>query len=439
MAIERIVGQTSAGPMIGGLDWRPPSHGKHSTRNLHDTKSQTDATHYTLLEFKGLLRYGLYRARPAEEMHKLPKGVISAAACFSNLVGEHAPNGALVLPVESGDERQEQKYLVVVLEDGVPHIDAVVTETAARDTMGSEERPTWAYSDIKYPNCELVDYEWLAKGASKAVRVLPIPTNPWPVVTLALIVAIVIGSWWVYGQARKAELARAEAIRASQNDPVPKYLGALSVQAESMATKRADVVVSLERIFDLRVTIPGWQLTEVDCVAGRQQCVSYWTRKGGTYQDIKAALPSETLVPVNLAGSNLPALDQATTVAPWPVKKQSLLNGADKPGAIPSFDRAMNDVGPLLQVWRTAGLDVELKPATLWPAVEGVPPEFKHPSALLRGEILIGSIPGPFIKEVLETAPPWIQWESLRVDLSEGNMRGRLNFKVMGNYYVSSN
>lgn len=441
MAIERVVAHTPAGPMLAGLDWRPPSQGKHTTRALHEAKNQTEATHFSLLEAHGLTRYGLYKPRPAEEMAKLPKGAISAAACFASLVGTLAPNAALVLPVESGDEREEQKFLVVVLDEGVPHIDAVVNEMAARDTIGSEERPMWAHNDAKYPNCELVDYDWLATGASKGARLQPIPLNPWPVVVLASLVAIGMVSWWGYQNARKAEEARLQAQLAAQADPVPKYLAALSVQTPSMATRRTDVVDSLQELFRLRVTVPGWQLTAVECTSGSQQCALSWARKGGTFEDLKAALPSQTLVPVKLQGSEVPVLDQATTVEPWPVQRESLLKNG--PGSIatslPNATRALNDLAPLLQVWRTAGLAVELKSTALWPTVPAVPADFRHPFAIRRGQIEVGGIPGPFIQEVLETAPQWLQWEKLRVELADGDMRSRLNFKVSGNYYVSSN
>ncbi|MES2887751.1 MAG: hypothetical protein V4739_07030 [Pseudomonadota bacterium] len=440
MAIERVVAHSPAGPMLAGLDWRPPSQGRHTTRALHEAKNQTEATHFALLEAQGLTRYGLYKPRPAEEMTKLPKGALSAAACFASLVGPLAPNAALVLPVESGDEREEQKFLVVVLDEGVPHIDAVVNEMAARDTIGSEERPMWAHNDAKYPNCELVDYDWLATGVFKGARLAPIPINPWPVVALASLVAIGLVSWWGYQNARKAEEARLQARLAAQADPVPKYLAALSLHTQSMATRRTDVVDSLQDLFRGQVRVPGWQLTAVECTAHSQQCASSWTRKGGTFDDLKAALPSHTLVPVTVQGSEVPVLDQATTVEPWPVTREGLLNvGPDGTPSLPNGDRALTDLAPLLQVWRTAGLAVELKGTALWPSVPQVPADLRHPSAVRRGQIEVGGIPGPFIQEVLETAPPWVQWEKLRVELGDGDMRSRLNFKVSGNYYVSSN
>ncbi len=439
MAIERIVAQTPAGPMLSGLDWRPPATGNHSKRNLREAQSQTEATHYCLLEEGGLTRYGLYKPRPAEELVKVPKNAVAAAACFAALVGKQAPNAALVLPVEGGDERDEQKYVVVVLEDGLPYIDRVGNEIEARDTIGSEERPTWAFSEHKYPNCQVVGFEWLATGATKATKVLPIPPVRWPAVALALAVLLAVGGWWGFQKVRKAEEERIAAQQAAEEDPVPRYLAALTVQAQSMATRRSDVAGAVAGLFDQQVIIPGWQLISIDCTSVSQQCALEWKRQGGTYQDIKASLPSQKQVPVLVQGTDVPDLDRAMTVTSWTVHRQSLLSASTGLPQLPSLDRAMVDFAPILQVWRTAGLAVDLKATGVWPVVEGVPPDFRHPSAVRRGEIQVNSIPGPFIQEVIESAPPWVQWESLHVQLSDGDVRNRLNFKLSGVYYVASN
>lgn len=436
MSIERVVAKTSAGPLLGGLDWRPPSNGIHSNRALQEAKGQTESTHYTLLQTHGFTRYGLYKARISEEGLKLPKGVLSAAACFANLVGAEAPNAALVLQVESGNDRSEQKYLVIVLEDGVPHVDTVVNEMSARDTIGSEERPMWAFNDTKYPNCHVVNFEWLASGSDKSARVQPIPANPWPIVAMIALSTIAGLSWWGYQDLKAAELAKLQLAQAAAADPIPKYLSALRAQAPNMATRRSDVLEGARGLFELDVTLPGWQLKSLECNALTQQCLLSWLRKGGTTEDIENALPSQALLPTVNQGSPIPLIDQTATVKAWPVGRQSLLGGD---GGLPSLSQGFTEFMPTLQMWKTAGLEIDIKAPSLWPSTAGVPNEFKHPSALHRGQIVISGVPGPFIEEVLASAPRWIQWEIVRADLGEGSdPRARLSFKAIGTYYVSS-
>jgi hypothetical protein len=70
--------------------------------------------------------------------------------------------------------------------------------------------------------------------------------------------------------------------------------------------------------------------------------------------------------------------------------------------------------------------------------VDAVPAQFDHPNALLSGTITLSDVPGPFILEALRTAPPWISWEAVSADIGDGDTAGRLKFKAIGNYYVSS-
>lgn len=436
MAIERIIGHSSLGPLLGGLDWRPPFNGAHSTRSLHEARSHTDSTHYAMLEAHGLTRYGLYKPRPSEALFKLPKGVLSAAACFAQLVGAQAPNAALVLPVDSSDEREEQKYLVVVLEDGVPHIDTVVTEMSARDTIGSEERPMWAFSRTKYPNCEVVNHEWLASAGSRGTKVAAIPVNPWPAVVLLGLVLIALGGFWGYQKAQKAEEMLRLAQAAAAADPTPKYFTALAMQSAQSGTDRADLVSGLQQLFQLEVVIPGWKLSGVECRATTQRCALRWARLGGTLDDIQKALPEHELVALTGGtGSEVPLLDAVVSQHRWPIQRQALSKAAPH---LLGFDAAMKSAFPLFQVWSTAGLAVEVKPPALWPQVPALPPTFSHPSAVRSGQFSVGSIPAPFVQEVIESAPPWVQWERIGIELAGGSDPRRLSFNVSGNYYVSS-
>ncbi len=436
MAIERIIGQSSLGPLLGGLDWRPPFNGTHSTRSLHEARSHTDSTHYAMLEAYGLTRYGLFKPRPSEALLKLPKGVLSAAACFAHLVGAQAPNAALVLPVDSCDEREEQKYLVVVLDDGVPHIDTVVTEISARDTIGSEERPMWAFSRAKYPNCEVVNHEWLAGAGSRGTKIQAIPVNPWPALVLLGLVLMILGGFWGYQRVQKAEQELRLVQAAAAADPTPKYLTALATQSAQSATHRADLVSGLHQLFQLDVVIPGWKLSGVECSASTQRCALRWARLGGTLDDVQKALPDHELVAITSAGGpEVPLLDAVATQHRWPIQRESLSKAMPQ---LLGFDTAMQSAFPLFQVWRTAGLAVEVKPPRLWPLVPSIPATFNHPSAVRSGQFLVGSIPAPFVQEVIESAPPWVQWERIGIVLGGGSDASRLSFNVSGNYYVSS-
>lgn len=436
MEIERVLADTSAGPVIGGLSWRPPNGGKHSMRRLYEARNlTTDATHYVLLEADKAVVYGLYQPRASEERARLPKGVLSAAHCFAALVGHRSPNAALVLTVPASERRRDEKVYVVVLEDGVPVVDSLTSEMEARNALGSEDRPIWSDNPMSYPHCESVDFEWLASGVTKAARVTVIPMNPWPLIILTLFVVAAAAGWLLIQKAKQAEARRKQLEAAAANDPVPKYLAALALKAPTMAADREQFVAIVQGLFTLPVRVPGWSMVSVDCSVDARQCVSAWQRKGGTYDELRRARPGETLHTVTAEGSAVPLFDLAKTVRGIQVERHSAIDPA-RP--LPVLDEAMTISGPLWQVWKTADISVEIKQPTLWPQAAGVPPAFVHPSALRSGSISISNVPGPFVVEALRAAPAWVSWETIHIDLGEGDAKARLKFKVSGKYYAAS-
>jgi hypothetical protein len=99
----------------------------------------------------------------------------------------------------------------------------------------------------------------------------------------------------------------------------------------------------------------------------------------------------------------------------------------------------MTEAGPLLQTWRNAELPLELKRPSLWPRVPDVPAGFHHALALMAGEAELHNVPGPFLLEALRTAPSFVSWESVRVDVGEGiDPRSILKFSASGAFYVAA-
>jgi hypothetical protein len=104
-----------------------------------------------------------------------------------------------------------------------------------------------------------------------------------------------------------------------------------------------------------------------------------------------------------------------------------------------TLQTAFSDAGPQLQRWRTAAVVLELKRPALWPRVAEVPATFTHPAAVLAGDVDLHDVPGPFIVEALDSAPDFVSWESVRVDLGEGSdARGLLKFSATGVFYVAA-
>ena len=435
--IERLIASTPQGDLLAGLFWRAPSAGKSRTRALQEAKSLTaDATHYAQSQVGDHVRYGMYQPRASEEGMALPKVTLSAAGCFARLVGAAASNAALVLTVPASGHRKEDRYFVVCLEDGVPVVDVLSNEVEARNALGAEDRPIWSDNPVAYPNCTPADFTWLATAADRTVRLLPIPINPWPFLSATLVLLLVAGGWLGLQHFQRSESARRALEAAHAADPVPKYLAALAVQEPHMAVDRAALVSAAADMFSYRTWIPGWRLASAECSAIRQACTRDWVRRGGDFNDLRRALPRDALEMLVPPGGTVPGLDAARTTRPAPLPRVPL---AGRKGSLPTLAEALAQAGPLLQMWRTADIAVDLKQPALWPRVPDLPHAFRHPRALLAGDLEMHDIPAPFILEALRTAPDFVSWESVRVDIGEGpDVKALLKFSATGVFYASA-
>ena len=435
--IERLIASTAHAELLGGLFWRAPTAGQGRSRALLEARALTnDATHWAQAQVGDHVRYGLFQPRASEEGLRLPKGTLAAAACFSRLVGQRAPNAALVLSVPASAQRKEDKYFVVCLEDGVPVIDVLSNEIDARNALGGEDRPIWSDNPVAYPNCEAADFDWLAAGGDRLARLQPLPINPWPVAGAALAASLSLAGWLVVQHLHRVEARRQALAAARAADPAPRYLAALAGQQSAMATDRATLVAATREIFGYRTWVPGWSLASAECSARTQACTRDWVRRGGSFDDLHRALPEDGLEMLVPQGSAVPALDVARTTHAFRVARRSIVD----PGhPLRSLQVAISDAGPQLQRWRTADVVLELKKPSLWPRVADVPADFRHPAAVLAGDVDMKNIPGPFIAEALGAAPEFVSWESVRVDLGEGSdARGLLKFSATGVFYVAA-
>jgi len=435
--IERIIANTPQGELLGGLFWRAPSSGKSRARALQEAKSlTTDATHYAQSQVGGHVRYGMYQPRASEEGMALPKLTLSAAGCFARLVGAAAPNAALVLTVAASQHRKEDRYFVVCLEDGVPVVDVLSNEIEARNALGAEDRPIWSDNPVAYPSCAPADFSWLATGADRSVRLQPIPINPWPFLSVALVLVLVGGGWMALQRYERAELARRTLEAARAADPVPRYLKALAAQEPRMAVDRAALVAALGEMFSYRTWVPGWSLASAECSARSQACTRDWVRRGGSFDDLRRAFPRDTLEMLVPQGGTVPGLDAARTMHPARLPRVPL---SARHASLPSLHDALAQSGPQLQMWRTADIVLDLKQPAVWPSVSELPSNFQHPRALLAGEAEMRNVPGPFILEALRTAPDFVSWESVRVDVGEGlDVKALLKFSATGVFYAAA-
>jgi len=291
---------------------------------------------------------------------------------------------------------------------------------------------------VAYPNCAPADFAWLASGTERSVRLQPIPINPWPFLSAALVLLVVVGGWLAFQRYERAETARRTLEASRSADPLPKYLAALAAQEPRMAVDRAALVAAVGEMFSYRTWIPGWSLASAECSARLQACTRDWVRRGGSFEDLRRALPRDALEMLLPQGGTVPGLDAARTTHPARLPRVPL-SLASRHTPLPTLHDALSLTGPQLQMWRTADIVLDLKQPALWPRVAELPPSFRHPRALLSGEVEMRDVPGPFILEALRTAPEFVSWEAVRVDIGQGtDVKALLKFSATGVFYAAA-
>lgn len=436
MSIDRSFHVTPAGALLAGLAWRPPAGGKPTRSSLASAAALTESSHHVTLQSPAGAVHGLWRFRTTEEGQRLPRGALSAAALFALKVGRSHPAATLALRVP-GHAGQGARLYVAVLEGGLPSIDTIGAVDDMRRLLEGDQNlgPVWSNDSAGFPGATAVDADWLVQqspAALKAARLHAVPLNPWPVVgAAAMATLLVVG--YIGWQRHKAAAAQRELEQAAaEADPRPRYLAALAMQRPMMSTDRLQMLNVVRNLYRLPAFVPGWQLSGVECTAARQACAASWMRRGGGYDDLRAALPQQQLV---LDADAVQHLDTAVTT--W-----SIVVGRGPIGtALPSMEAAALLGGTLWQGWRTAEIGVDVRPAVLWPATADLPPEFRDPQAVQRGEIAANGVPAALALDALEAAPPWVSWEAVRLelgDLSGTPNRSQLQITLTGHYYVSN-
>ena len=203
-----------------------------------------------------------------------------------------------------------------------------------------------------------------------------------------------------------------------------------------MAVDRAALVAAASDMFSYRTWVPGWRLASAECSAILQACTRDWVRRGGSFEDLRRALPHDALEMLVPQGGSVPGLDVARTSHPATLPRVRLPSREE---SLPTLHEALSRAGPQLQMWRTADIVLDLKQPALWPRVAELPNTFRDPRALLAGNVEIHDVPGPFVLEALRTTPDFISWESVRVDVGEGpDVKALLKFSATGVFYAAA-
>lgn len=245
--------------------------------------------------------FGLYRGEPPKNGRKQQR-MVSLAAAFSMVAD---PNAIWVEQLEDG------RFFAAACRRGLPLLDVVghapevrarIAEVVDQEELASatryasgSEAESLACVGLQGGALEQPLDGFTSPQPVQALALRPVP-RPFPT-AIALMAAALVGVGYVAWDWYAAEQA---AVQQRSEDPVAVYR---SVRDGALAARSLTPLKHL--IAGLRgspawaqpLQMAGWQVQAISCVpqAGVRevQCTRSWTRQGGTFQGLQAALKSQ--------------------------------------------------------------------------------------------------------------------------------------------------
>lgn len=431
------------GQLVGNLDWRLLPESSRPAAALRAAAADRGATHAVIAtalrpetaqigkKTKDVLRAAAGFSTAADDDAKRKKEH-SLAAAFAKWSTDH---GEALLCVTAG----EGAVAVVVVINGMPVLDKVAANEAEAFGLAAgyirdhEHMSVFADDVERFPSTLMHEglLEAVAAACGKDTLIRPIPQD---MVRLAIVGLLVVGGalGYMHYKRVKAQQAKQEALfRAQAEDPANLYLQGLSQVAGRAGIKAVALQAALEAALTIPTSVPGWNLTKVSC-GMEAPCAAAFARTNGTFEELKADIPA-----LKLAAQPGTRLDEAVMTWDQPLDHAAV---ADLPPMQPLDQFVMGRPGSEFQRWIVAGLSVQLQEPQLWPQVQGVPNNFRHPRAVASGRIEVGGVTLPFVGEVLTRAPKNVIWTGWQMEVGEAKQEAlaRVKLRITGNYYVQN-
>lgn len=390
--MKELLIPVGSGFLVGGLHWQPLAK-KNAAKTIRDAANERSQKHYVQLGDPS--KTGAYFALLNEQETGAGKYYALASALCKHAKGRAA--GVIL--------KYDELYAVCCVNEGIPILDTVFNNSAdaIRELKVISERlkftPRVNYDGPKgFIYDETLEAKLLGPKKGRVSGFKDVPQSPLIYVVAFSLLFVGGYLYWDHKQKERAreEAARLQAIKDA--DPIPKYLRNLAASESKFALSDAHVLKMLGRLAPIPQLPKGWIFVKAICGENQENpntCKLEFQRSHGLYADLQKQLESFKLRfegPTNLNVAFAYADIEA------------------EPFKLPIYEKnyekfVSEDYGDTAQIWLTAGLAVAERNAVLWPETPGVPATFKHPMAVLRGEIKVSDIPIELFSDFMKTKP----------------------------------
>ena len=329
--------------------------------------------------------------------------------------------------------RLEHTTAVIVVKGGIPIVDIIKNHDEATALIAKASQGEFGFSghalfsnDTRNnPKAEYVSEAVLWNVCAKDTRLTRVPASK-TVIVIGVVVALllIIGAISAWKIPKMLKYAAMEAMQ-RQLDPLPAYQDSLAININQMGFDRESIQTTFSQIGSHPIWESGWLLTKIEC--DRNSCISTWTRKSGTTEDLLKARVGEEI---------LPESTDEVVYLQW--KSALKISGIGDLAKATVENVAKMQNTNTFQIWRNAKIDVIESPENfkVWPVpTVGNVSQLQNSSTLRRRSVEV-TVLRPLVEQLIDQAPSALWWQSFTIAFSPGDSAQLLKVTLKGSIYV---
>jgi hypothetical protein len=444
---DRFVFVNAQVGLVAKLEWR--AVGSDSKKAIRQAAAEMSASlnpeRYAVLRGQKVSTVGFYSPSYTEEMAVMPKTLVSLAAAFFYSIPVDARIDAAfvwVLDPAQNDNADAVRAAYVRVDNGLISVDTVEELALVLERAKSAANIfTNLVGAVHLPDAQVLNVKQLSNAFERSsLQRIPVNYAKFAAPALVGVGVIAVGAA-LFARAQHEERVRLEAAEKAR-DPRLLYDAASRTAFNAVYVPPAQwvkVISAMTSAANLPVAIPGWAAKTATCTASTGKLTTTWARSGGTYDELRGALPNQLVQAISnsAAGGSLPDTEKAQSVTscavslgPYP----AIVDGKLKPQAEHYVSNLTFE-----QRLKTAKFTVAPKPPVVYPTIDGSAEKLvSYPPVVLRGDYSISSVPMVFVPEVLNTLPMNVAISSVTLTLQQPSNDNKQTVLVSldGHHYV---
>ncbi len=432
----KIVAQRDKSALVAGMLWQPLTAGpKKRGSEIREILAGSDANKIALITSHSNSMIGLYTAEDelddGDGKRKYPSKLYSIALAFASMVRDSNAVLAYNIP-------DTALAVFVVVEGGRPLLDDVKAIEDVQNLAKSYASGNNGFVYTLYTNDlgsfaagEDITEDDLWKYAGKIALLEGKPADVRSL--LVLLVAILVLGGCAYGyhvydkaQKRKKMLAEQQA-----NNPLIKYEAELAAKINALGLDAAAIVEVMRSVGSHPLRQVGWGLKQIRCTADTGQCLSKWTRQGGTTNELIAARKP--------FGEEIQG-DSTIEESNFLLKTTLTRTGMSSRDVLPPAAQAIIDATPIYQVLANAGVNLLVPPDgyKLWPETPGATIGTIPENIAIRMRPVEFSTAMPLAIQTVSALPKNFWWTEVHITAEDASKDAltAMSVTLKGNSYV---